>query len=192
MKPLNFNVKEILPSLLDHSKTQTIRKAWEEVDKQLTDELNEKIIQKIAPDSRIAFIGDKPPKYKVGDQVDIVWTEDNKFDGFCKICGNGIGPWTFNGKHFCCKCKKDTEVFSKNLGKVEIIEAFKIGIYKDMFVTKNNTPVSNIWGCYKKTQMDDLAKRDGFKSWVELHKVLDNLYDLNSQKPFYVYRWKWL
>ncbi len=65
MKAINFSVVEILPSLLDKSKTQTIRPAW--VNKIIVDssiDTNKKA-EKLAN----LQLGIKPPRFKVKEQV---------------------------------------------------------------------------------------------------------------------------
>lgn len=60
MNQIPFNEKKILKSLLNHTKTTTLRKAWEKTK-------------------------EKPCKYKVGDIVEIVWTGEATLE-FKKHC----------------------------------------------------------------------------------------------------------
>ncbi len=47
-------------------------------------------------------------------------------------------------------------------------------------------------GCVREMmEMEDLAKKDGFKSAEEMFKFFDEDYDLSIPKKFYVYRWDW-
>ncbi len=82
MKVINFSVKEILPSLLDKSKVQTIRPAWKQLDYIDTGEHTlygyKNIYENIVVKGRHYKIKDfekgileKPPRFKVGETVKI-------------------------------------------------------------------------------------------------------------------------
>jgi hypothetical protein len=43
----------------------------------------------------------------------------------------------------------------------------------------------------KRSETEDLAKRDGFKSSEDMFKWFNEQYDLSKPKRFTVYRWKW-
>ena len=65
MKTINFTYKEVLPALLDGSKTQTIRKVktqW--------------IKNKNNP-SGLEILSEVPCPYEVGEQVQLIWNEKN-------------------------------------------------------------------------------------------------------------------
>lgn len=190
MKTINFSVVEILPSLLNRTKQQTIRPAWEE-DKSLkpiADEINKKIIQKIEPKAKLVFNKDKLPHFKVGDKVKLFWKQRSKDNLFCEKCGFALGS---------CECgvKPTTKkYFNKHLGTAEITEVFKIEIHKYYdgdskkivyFILKPK------YGTLTKQEEKDLAKRDGFSSTEQMFQTLDKMYDLSTPKQFYVYRWRW-
>ena len=200
IKPLNFNIPSILPSLLNHRKTQTIRRAWFDT--------------KLMPNCHCNPDGDcdckteivpAPPRYKVGDVVPIVWKQKEKqkrYGIFCTTCGTEVlgnmienlddtasfVPWEDN-----CKCHNGN-FFSKNLGKVEITEVFKIKMWKSKegfyFVNVNYNGKRE----YDSTHgiQSALAKADGSKNPSEMFKVLDKLYDLSKPRELWVYRWKWI
>lgn len=165
MRILSFSVVEILPSLLDKSKTQTIRSAWKEG-------INEK-----------GQLDDilKPPRFKVGEKVQLMWKQRSKHNLFCGTCGYPLG-------NCICDPKISRKIyFNKRLGEVEITETFKIEMEKDKLYW------IKIKGFYQ--QMDfinKLTKMDGFKSADQMFEWFDNKYDLSKPKEFWVYRWKWL
>src|SRR3990167_11483451 len=71
-KILNFTVKDILPALLSKAKTQTIRPAWH---------------------NKLVYVEngkpkEKPPRFKVGGNVKLLWNQRSKYKQFCKNCGN--------------------------------------------------------------------------------------------------------
>ena len=66
MKQINNNCVEVLPSLLNKTKVQTIRKAWRVI---TTAGIQARFFPEI-PTTSIS------PKYKVGETVEIVWTGD--------------------------------------------------------------------------------------------------------------------
>ena len=71
MKTLNFSVLEILPSLLDKSKTQTIRPAWKEIEIKEGVKLDKdrKIICRGIKGKRNFEMIEKPHRFKAGDKV---------------------------------------------------------------------------------------------------------------------------
>jgi hypothetical protein len=88
LKTINFTCKEVLPSLLDKSKCQTIRPAWQKV--KIIDDAE---IQNVYLDGGklgVDFIEKKshksilpkPAKFKVGDKAEIVWNEKSKYEWF--------------------------------------------------------------------------------------------------------------
>ena len=138
-KAINFNVKEVLPSLLGKNKTQTIREI--------------KVAYKYK--SKTTY---EPPKYQVGDEVQLVWTGEEKYVTI------------------------DNTYVNRYLGKVKITEVFEIKMGKNKIMDYRELTDS----------INQIAKRDGFKSVEEMFKVIDKLYDLSKPKRFYVYRWEWL
>ncbi len=193
MKFLNFSVLEILPSLLDKSKTQTIRPAWK------------KIKLDYAPHEAIES---KPPTHKVGDKVKLLWNQRSKYKAFCKKCGEGM----YNTGD-CLVCSH-SHSFNKILGTIEITEVFKIEIGKDSVPMMGNGFIHRFQEFEKhldywikspnKDHTGILAKQDGFRNVgglsagnpptavEQMFKTIDNMYDLSTSKEFYVTRWKWL
>ena len=182
MKALNFSCIEILPSLLDKSKTQTIRPAWkEELDmtKQRIEPDTEEFNKLVIPLKLV----EKPAKYKVGEEVKLYWNQRIKYKRFCKKCG----AWMYDvGDCLICSNRFG---FNKLLGTGIITEVFKIEMDKgDCF---QETGIHCI-ECWTGNQCIDLAKRDGFKSVKEMVQILDNMYDLSKPKEFWIYRWKYI
>lgn len=198
MKALNFTAVEILPSLLDRSKTQTIRSAWKimSVDKQL-----------VSGQWESQAYEEKKPRFKVGDEIKIFWNQRSKHKKFCKICGkesnhfNHIYKTTFLNKKskiiLACINTKNMNShenwFNKLLGTGKITEVFEIemglGKYKDreMYYIEyiGQEPES------REYYNEPIAKLDGFQNADDMFFYFDNTYDLSNPKRFYVYRWQW-
>ncbi len=253
MKALNFSVKEILPSLLNKSKTQTIRPAWKDIDLQkeigvfrkqfIEKNVEEPKIIKMSVNTRNALYSEsmkkikgwgsganqktiygmqiidkpnilgfilhslkhqeqyfiepkKPPCFKVGEEVEIKWKKESKYESFCRRCGgeNLIMSVPALKCYLCEDCKYRMEYpFNKHLGTAEITEVFKIEMSKTMsgyHLTDWQKGVCSHHGTM--SYCEDLAKRDGFSSAEQMFKTLDKMYDLSQPKQFYVYRWGWL
>lgn len=167
MKILNFSVTEILPTLLDKSKTQTIRPAWEKIPKYTREDYE--------PD----LIAPKPACFKVGEKVKVMWKQGSKYRKFCKECG---GPAT--------ECPMSSLYFNKILSKIEITEVFKISLHFKKH-KEGKACIIDWKGSYFSDRYK-LAKKDGFKGIVEMFIVIDKMYDLSNPKEFHVYRWRWL
>ena len=178
MKIISFSAVEILPSLLNKTKTQTIRPAWKYV----------KVL-----DTGYEAIRDKPARFKVGDKVKLIWKQRSpKNSWFCSICGRQQVPLIDSSHtpmhpHLFHYMNPNKTMFHKILGTATITEVFKIEMGKyagpdGYFV---GTP-------HKDTpQPKELAKRDGFKSAKEMFKWFDKHYGLSQPKNFWVYRWKY-
>ncbi len=198
MKTINFSCLEILPSLLDKSKTQTIRKAWGEVRIVGTDRVYS------AKDNKIQT-EEKPPKFKVEDKIKIVWKKERKYEHFCRVCG---GEFKSSGLRDTGICKCGTEIegryialhilnksvkhslfFNKVLGTGIIDSVFKIEMWKEKRYCIKFDREAKIRGV--KSNPEDLAKRDGFSSAEQMFKTIDKMYDLSQPKQFFVYRWVW-
>lgn len=76
-KILNFTAVEILPALLSKAKTQTIRPAWVKFNCKNCDESKEKY----------NHIAEKPARFKVGDEVKLMWNQRSKYFLFNKETG---------------------------------------------------------------------------------------------------------
>ena len=187
MKQLNFTAKEILPSLLDKSKTQTIRKAWTEIN--IIDDIDLLHFSFCKDGIKPAFlvnkehkeIEDKPPKFKVGDEVELVWNRDSEHQYFNKKTGNAIPLEHF--EEGMSELLGDN-LFSKNLGKVTITEVFEIEMEADRILIHGEV--------IHDEELSDIAEKDGFKSAENMFAYFDENYDLSSPKKFHVYRWEWL
>ena len=249
MKIINFSVVEILPSLLDKSKTQNIRPAWEilsprehreehirrcpacdKIKKRYettgkyptNEELNsERVsISKICEETykNMPEFFNKPPKYKVGEKVQLFWKQRSKYKWFCKWCGGALIP-NEEGYMGCKECLNAVDrdvlnkyemyhkrgqtipkaiIFNKHLGTTEITEVFKISMINGGILSlKGDNSLGEYTkeffkNDYQKQFEKDLAKRDGFSSAEDFFQFFDKQYDLSSPKEFYVYRWKYI
>ncbi len=215
MKQMNNTCVEVLPALLARTKTKTIRKAWYEENDLIKYcpacyEDSEKI--RLANDEGIPIKNDeipfkrhkhdKPPKYQVGDIVEMVWDSDSDCEDFCNLCGSEI----VSGHYLPYVCKndncEDTQgsfnlnkiAFNKNLGKVRITEVFEVKFMKVAY--------QHPWGKFEwdttwtksrdNENIESLAKQNGFKSAEDMFAYFDENYDLSTPKKFHVYRWGWL
>ncbi len=193
MKIINFTAIEILPALLSKKKTQTIRPAWKEYE----------------DNKGIEFL--KPPRFKVGEQVKLMWNQRSKHKLFWLCCGK---PFLFKEQimHYCDKSKEicmGGMNFNKLLGKAEITEVFEIEMgfgnakgvrpvpyiedeHGRWYVTLLDYALSKM---SKKLQQINNGRKlyayDGFSSAEKLFKYFDKAYDLSNPKEFYVYRWIW-
>ncbi len=202
MKTINNNCVEVLPSLLDHTKDQTIRQAWRDTKKMGV--TTGRMIQEA-----------KEPRFKVGEEVRLYWKQRGKYKYFCKECGVGIGiyqkeevsdmdlyskkPLDKNLFAINCLCPAkytyfdNTLFFHKILGEGKITEVFEISMVKyctelnHFQVSRNGTD----WTGLKYPLLKDLAKRDGFSDVESIFKFFDEAYDLSTPRIFFVYRWKW-
>lgn len=189
MKVLNFSKVEILPALLDKSKTQTIRKAWDDSQCSASGgEFGECEDNCITCKWAINAI---PPRFKVGEQVKLMWNQRSKYQIFCKMCGvgleDGMNPNIIELTNSKNKCGCVADLLYKELGIVKITEVFKIKMNKETchhFKQEITFVEPAKWG---KT----LAEKDGFKSAEDMFTLLDKMYDLSTPKEFWIYRWKW-
>ncbi len=198
MKSMNNTCLEVLPSLLDKTKNQSIRKAWK-------GELNPLADPEIMMDTDTYggsgkgrkgwdCIKDKP-KYQVGDKVNLFWNKESKDTHFCPLCGKGI-----NSK----KCMEEYPIdwydFNKLLGTVEITEVFEIEMRKEIKLNHNhytlslNPPTDTIHLLeFQEDKVGEtLAKRDGFSSTEQMFKYFNKEFDLSQSRKFHVTRWKWI
>jgi len=242
MKILAFSVVEILPALLDKTKDQTIRPAWKKFDvgdaklhhspisaeeyhyetktskeTKFPTSISGRMINRLTSGvGRFPENIGKPPRFKVGEEVKLMWNQRSKYQWFCRECGGGIDGYvtTFegvnvfrhNGLHECIMKNQvndfldlvfsDNSVFNKLLGTAKITEVFKIKIFK-----KKETGIAEadyeIYWMDKKIKcnwpwgdIEELAKRDGFKSAEDMFSHFDKNYDLSIPKEFWVYRWR--
>jgi len=178
MNIINNTCVEVLPALLNKTKNSTIRKAWStEHD---GDCFNAPYNYWDVP---------KPAKYKVGDVCEMIWDEKSEYTIFAKSIGKGI---------FKQKVEYNTDLFfHKNLGKIEIIEVYKIKIHK-LIIDDDINGLKESYAIENYSQKEDLfdgkiiAKKDGFESAHAMFKYLDDIYDLSTPKEFWVYEYRWL
>jgi len=168
MKVLNFTAVEILPSLLNKTKTQTIRPSQKPSDNYYYDR---KMI-------------DKQPRFKVGEEVRLEWKSRSspKDSWFCSHCGmvSEVATAT-KGMNFggCPQPNMKTipaYAFPKILGYGKITEAFELN--------------SDEW--MEDAEADKLAERDGFKDFRAMWEWFDRHYDLKTPRKFWVYRFEWV
>lgn len=98
MKAISFSEMKILPALLDRTKCQTIRPAW-----------NDK--------------GPREARFKVGDNVKFFWKQRVAAKFFCSVCGK---PNDLEIPHLGCIVGGKEKGFKKILGGGVITEVFKI------------------------------------------------------------------
>ena len=156
MKILNFTAKEILPALLDRSKRQTMRPAWELY----------KNFNLIHLDGR----------FKVGEEVQLVWNQRSKYNWFNKNTGAEIKNPIFSSEL----------IFHKKINMIEITEVFKIEMCK--IVDGSFHVKDDIYGYWFRDNVKELALLDGFKSSEEMFQWFDERYNLSESKPFWVFR----
>jgi hypothetical protein len=199
MPALSFSAVEILPSLLDRIKTQTIRPLCRLIHKH---------------EGWNCVRGGKP-RLKVGDTCKIYWKQRTspKWSRFCRKCGMILWSETEeefilyeNGKprdrfeqgtqmipRMCPTCEYESgQGFPKLIGEVEITEVFEIEMGTSKGTRAGHYVKLLEWD--HKASGEELAKRDSGGIWSELEmfKYFDSHYDLSTPKRFAVYRWKWL
>lgn len=178
MPALSFSVVEILPALLDKTKTQTIRPLWKKGE---TTDYGEK--------TYIAFA----PRLKVGDIVTLYWKQRSSPKGsfFCSKCGTRLRTDKFSEAVKDMYHCEGSFPFEKIIGKGKLTEVFEIKMWSG-----NDAPLVS---GYKLKDTYELARRDGFKPGKE--GKYGDFYDyfcskkygwLETPKRFAVYRWKWL
>lgn len=160
MKILNFTAVEILPSLLNKTKAQTIRPA----------------------------IIEKPARFKVGEQITLMWNQRSPHKYFRKSDGKSIPLNKFKEGMYELL---DDNLFSKIIGMGKITEVFKIEIGRDtdglkLYWVKIDKILQQL------DFVENLAKRDGFKTSGHMFKWFDEHYNLITPKPLWVYRWRWI
>lgn len=189
MKTLSFSVVEILPALLDRTKTQTIR-------------VNRMARFKVGDKVRLYWKQRSSFKYFCRTCGESVPIQDEKFYETLDV--NIVPP-----PH----CKESRGVFHKLLGEVEITDVFEIKMYYNQnkkellmsyFVFSDKMKIkaenSKIVGVDVEPinvniLEKDFWKLDGFKSYEDFKKFFTSKYifvDDKIPKQFMVYRWKWL
>ena len=186
MKIISFSATEILPALLNKTKTQTIRPLWRKAPippKQLKkqDEMLYNMMQYVEANlDKISQILPTGPRFKVGDKVKLMWKQRSKYPLFCRKCGNQIHTRIHN----CLFPLNETKLaFPKLLGTGTITEVFEIEMGRN-YIIMNGVWLS-IYDC------EQIAKLDGFKTVDDFFHYFNKHYDLSTPKRFAVYRWGW-
>lgn len=205
MKTISITDKVFLSSLLAKTKTIFISPAWERLEDAIILQTNKKI----------PFYNKTiPPPHKFGEQIEIIWNKNNKYEWFCNRHGNNIITNYSNldkdfeindiqAKNFRfgkeCNCtppniyhEMDRELFddlffNKHLGKFIVKEVYKIEM------GKGNENI-NGGGFYMfkspvepiEDTEDYLAKRDGFSSTEQFFDYYNKKFDLSQAKQFWI------
>ncbi len=220
MKVLSFSAVEILPALLDKSKTQTIRPAWEKG-----------TIKNLDTGKMMGgFVKPKLARFKVGEKEQVMWKQRTspKDSWFCKTCGElltrqeeMVGDiYGHKGDYPSCSFsvtkvlldsigdnwkRPDCTFFPKILGIVESTDIFKIefGIADfdriSLFNVKFPDGQDIVMDAHH-PRVTELAERDGFQkppgdgqdASNPMFEYFGTNYDLKEDKPFWVYRYKWV
>ncbi len=195
MKTISFSAIEILPTLLSKKKCQTIKPAKYTREEHLircpvcyafeTKRLEGHPIrcsQELGTSGQVCCkqgSWDRPPRFKVRDQVRLYWMQRSKYQWFTEKTGNCLTDYRGDISKIC---------FNKLLGTAEITEVFKIEMNK---ITENYSD-SYFIRTKKEVNRERIAKLDGFHSAEQMFKWFDKKYDLSQPKQFWVYKWKWL
>ena len=199
MKVISFSAVEILPALLDRSKTQTLRPAWKDLIN-IGDKKGDEptLLGQLYPE-KMPY-GEKKPRFKVGEKVKFMWKCRSPYKYFSPDDGRGVlklkdgATWVYE------PMIKVSNLFEKTLGTGTITEVFEIemGIKKGEVKYSDRTEIREyqaIEGVGRQLFFNDryveLPQMDGFKSTEELFRYFDKAYGLDSPKRFYVYRWRW-
>lgn len=194
MQILSFSAVEILPSLLNKSKTQTIRPLWKEPPKPPkapNKEIEKQMNNVYKPLKRTTGLLLKKPRFKVGDKAKLIWKQRSKYKWFCPECkGNGTLTEKEMINHITSYhgITKNTPLyFNKILGIAKITEVFEIEMK-----TMDKDGDLQIIGFKDFKTVEKTWKLDGFKNSIEFYDWFDKKYDLSTPKRFAVYRWVWL
>lgn len=167
---LSFSAMEILPGLLNRTKTQTIRLLFGK------------------------------PRFYVGRKIKLYWKQRSKAKWFNAQTGEEISDINKPvGKTFRILEMKhnfdgtsealvtdDTIIFQKLLGEAEITEVFEI------LLDKNGARRNGASAYGAGINLVEIIRQDGFSNGREMFAWFDKKYDLSTPKKFVVYRWRWL
>jgi len=161
IKPLNFTCKEKLPYLLKlkkGDKFQTIRKAWKKEKYHDLPYDGEGYSEGQIDNYTKTELVDKPPTYKVGDTVPMIWDRDSK----------------------------NTKLGKIKITDIDLIEISKDE--KGFWITSPDGSLfmPGYYGYEKNVKC--LALADGFDSVEKFFKYFDDNYDISTPKKFWVYR----
>jgi len=202
MKIISFSAPEILPSLLNKSKVQTIRPAWKllkgktfaETQRLLSiQESKEATLITMSPAIYEWCVVEIPAGFRAGERIQLMWKQRSKNNEWCSKCLQG-DPETMFPNDGCMNCGAGMEyMFSKKLGEAIITEVFKIHIQANL---SKEGEIIGRWMLFdrkcEQNAMDILVEKDGFKSVGNFFKFFNDTYNISKEtKPFWVYRWKW-
>jgi hypothetical protein len=178
MNALNFTAREILPALLAKEKVQTIRSA----DSETTGKL-------------------KDPRFEVGEQVKVYWNQRSKHKYFDVETGK---PWIEEVLNLSDGVGKK-KMFNKVLGIIQITDVFRISMQRHDEAGLNRWTINSPDSTWKKKDLivsidpkkNDLRlfqlwKNDGFKSEREMFDWFHKRYNLDEERNFWVYKFRWL
>lgn len=182
MKQISFSILEALPSLLNHTKTTTLRKAYLDDDWNCP-EIGYVVLGKemnIPKEERyVSGIEEKSPEYEVGEVYEVVWT------------GEDVGL----GKEDEFGFKINKAIFKSDvLGKVRIIKREKIEVTTDAgcYAIIHYEPKLRITEREGNPYCKSLTKTEGFSSPEIMFTCLERwLGDLATPKPLWLYHFFW-
>jgi len=210
MKIISFSAVEILPSLLDKSKVQTIRPL-----KIVTERVPKKVFYHLK--RMDTFSGDKCygkiiggdektlevttqsfPRFHKEDKIKLIWKQRSKYKLFCSRCGQKVEIGFRETYHKCMFPVKEMDdipkayTFPKLLGTGTITEVFEIEMKWSKIDGFQYKPEdTDTWFSGFDDYIEELAKLDGFKSAEDMFIWFDKKYDLSTPKRFAVYWWRW-
>jgi len=194
MKIISFSCVEKLPALLrwrdEKLEWQTIRPAWKEC-RCKGEGYSLVLDQGTVPATCNCHNGflEKPPRFKVCENVQLMWKQRSGYLQFCSICGCGGSARDEIPYLPDIPCQDDGNMnwFPKLLGTGPVTEIFKIEMDFD---NHGRHGISFPKG-HKTDGVMDLAMRDGFDPAKEFSEYFNKNYDLSTPKPFYCYRGGW-
>jgi len=101
---------------------------------------------------------------------------------FNKLLGTGIITEVFKIEMMCYKSKNKYMIVRVPRKKRSFVCIYPEGINLHYHIESN---------LLNNKEIEDLAKRDGFKDAKSLFSYFDKTYDLSSAKTFYTTRWRW-
>lgn len=186
MKIINNTCKDVLPALLNKTKITTIRTAFKKV--QVVDDLKLHSVSKTKEGIKSCVIEEKshfeivekPCKYKVGEIYEMQWDKNSETNYYCKQCETVSHE----------KCERG-DMFTKDLGKIKItkIEKIRFGKHNGIFYLEEKYLKDK--KAYTNTDLNLMAKNDGFESSDAMFNYLDNA-DLNKPKDFWIMSFEWV
>jgi hypothetical protein len=173
MKIISLSAPEILKATLNRRKRQTIRPLFDK-------------------DDPFNMMKIRAPRFKVGEQAQLMWKQRSTAKDFCRSCGTGymMSPVAYYCPNLKCKGEHECNSFPKPIGIVKITEVFKLEMCNGLdgdFIKPVKMKVRD----YKKF-IEDFAVRDGFKDAAQMFAWFSSQYHLAVNKPlmFACYRWE--